>query len=81
MATYETVLRDAKALSCDDRELLAVELALFEQEQRDPDYEEKWAKEIRRRLDDIEAGRAILLDEEEAERLIWDDDVTDLDED
>lgn len=81
MATYDTVLRDAKSLSCDDREMLAVELALFEEEQRSPNYEEAWAKEIQRRLDDFAAGRAILIDEQEADRLIWDDDVTDLDED
>lgn len=80
MATYESVLREAKTLSCDERALLAVEITSFE-EDLDPAWEEAWLKEVRRRLDDIEAGRAILIDEEEAERLIWDDDVTDLDED
>ena len=49
MPTLEAVRRDALALSDEDRQFLAVDLALsFEKE---PGYDEFWAAEIKRRLE------------------------------
>jgi putative addiction module component (TIGR02574 family) len=69
MATLEQVRRDALSLSSEERELLALDLALsFEKE---PGYEEAWDAEIRRRFKEIDDGTAELLEWDEAKKLIF----------
>ncbi|HXU24344.1 MAG TPA: addiction module protein [Tepidiformaceae bacterium] len=69
MPNLHTVLRDALALSPEDRELLMVELGTAD----DPDdgYDDAWGKEIERRLTELHEGRAELLDWEASEQSIF----------
>lgn len=65
MATYDSVLADALALPPEDRELLLMRLGWSLREERPDDYDEAWRAEIRRRMDEVEAGTADLMDWEE----------------
>ena len=69
--TLESVRRDALRLSQDERELLALDLAMSMEKQ--PDYDQAWAKEIERRLKEVDEGKADLIDWAEAEQEIFDD--------
>jgi hypothetical protein len=72
MATLEQVRRDALSLSSEERELLALDLALsFEKE---PGYDEAWDAEIRRRWAAIQSGEEELLDDDEADAIMFGDD-------
>ena len=61
MADPARVLEDALTLSTDDRARIAHEL-LHSLEPEDVDAAAAWSKEIRRRVDEIEAGTAELED-------------------
>jgi len=61
MADPARVLEDALTLSTDDRARIAHEL-LHSLEPEDADAAAAWSKEIRRRVDEIEAGTAELED-------------------
>ena len=50
----EQLLREAERLSNDEREDLA--LKLLDGLERDPGYDEAWAKELQRRIDQIDSG-------------------------
>ena len=69
--TLESVRRDALRLSQDERELLALDLALSVE--KEPGYDEAWAAEIERRIAEVKAGQADLMDWDEAEREIFED--------
>ena len=69
--TLESVRRDALRLSQDERELLALDLAMSMEKQ--PGYDQAWAKEIERRLKEVDEGKADLIDWAEAEQEIFDD--------
>ena len=61
MADPARVLEDALTLTTDDRARIAHEL-LHSLEPADADAAAAWSKEIRRRVDEIEAGTAELED-------------------
>jgi putative addiction module component (TIGR02574 family) len=61
MADPARVLEDALALTTDDRARIAHEL-LNSLESEDADAAAAWSKEIRRRVEEIEAGTAELED-------------------
>ena len=61
MADPARVLEDALTLSTDDRARIAHEL-LHSLEPEDVDAAAAWSQEIRRRVDEIEAGTAELED-------------------
>lgn len=61
MADRARVLEDALALPVDDRARVAHEL-LRSLEQEDPDAVAAWTDEIRRRIDEVEAGTVELDD-------------------
>lgn len=69
--TLESVRRDALRLSQDERELLALDLAMSMEKQ--PGYDEAWAKELERRLKEVDEGKADLIDWDKAELEIFDD--------
>ena len=69
--TLESVRRDALRLSQDERELLAMDLALSIE--KAPGYDEAWEAEIRRRLKELDEGKADLMDWEEAKTYIYGD--------
>ncbi len=69
MPTLEAVRRDALALSNEDRQLLAFDLAMSVDEE--PNYSEAWAAELERRIRDIDSGAVDLMDWDEAEPLIF----------
>lgn len=66
MATLDSIYEDAQRLSAPDRERLLQRLI----EDLDPPEEglddEAWAREIERRLADLDAGRARLIDGKKA---------------
>ncbi len=68
--TLESVRRDALLLSQDERELLALDLAMSME--KAPGYDEAWAKEIARRLKEVDDGNSDLMDWDEAELEIFD---------
>lgn len=68
---YQAVREQALKLGEDERELLMVELAASIEAGREPGYEATWATEIRRRLDDIDQGKAELLDEDHLDAFVW----------
>ena len=55
----------ARALPAEDRARLAEDLLLSLQESPDPEVEAAWDEEIRRRIEDIDSGRAKLIPAEE----------------
>ena len=69
--TLESVRRDALRLSQDERELLALDLALSVE--KAPGYDEAWGAEIERRLKEVDEGKAGLMDWEDAKRHILGD--------
>jgi Putative addiction module component len=72
MATLEQVRKEALALSQDDREFLAVELALSIA--KEPGNDAALAAEINRRRAAIDSGEMALINSEEAEALMFGDD-------
>ena len=69
MPTLEAVRRDALALSNEDRQLLAFDLAMSVDEE--PNYSEACEREIQRRLDDLRSGAVEVVDWDEAETFIF----------
>jgi putative addiction module component (TIGR02574 family) len=72
MATLESVRRDAMSLPQDERELLALDLALSIE--KEPGYDEAWAAELERRWQQMKDGTAELLDDDEADALLFGND-------
>lgn len=62
MADPAEVLREALSLTPEDRAALAVQLLESLDGEPDPDVEEAWSAEIHRRVDEIRAGTAELVD-------------------
>ena len=64
----DDISRKARSLPAEDRARLAEELltSLHADEQEDPEIEAAWNDEIRRRLDEIDAGTAKLIPAAEA---------------
>jgi putative addiction module component (TIGR02574 family) len=56
VTTLEEVREAAMALSADERELLAADLSCSLE--KEPGYDEAWAEEIQRRIEDLDSGRA-----------------------
>ena len=71
MTKYESVLTQALELDEDDRQMLLLQLELSLD--REPGYEEAWAKEIHKRISELDNGAAEIVEWDEAERLIFDD--------
>ncbi|MBI5947977.1 MAG: addiction module protein [Chloroflexi bacterium] len=71
MTTRERLLQEALGLPPEERELLAVELALSIE--KEPGYDEAWAAEIERRLKAIDDGTEELMELEEFEAEVWGD--------
>lgn len=65
MADRAEVLREALSLTIEDRTVLAVQFLESLDGDSDPTVEEAWATEIRRRVDEIRAGTAELVDADE----------------
>jgi len=61
----EELARRARALSREDRLRLAEELLASLHEQPDPEIEAAWDEEIRRRIEEIESGKAKLVPAQE----------------
>lgn len=61
----DTILGTALALPPDERAWLAEELVASLDRHRDPDVEAAWAREIERRIAEVESG--------EAETVSWED--------
>ena len=57
----------------DEREMLAIRLGLSLSDQKEPGYDEAWAAELKKRIEEVDRGEADLVDWEEAEKLIFDD--------
>lgn len=72
MATLESVRNEAMSLSSEEREILAVDLALSIE--KAPGYDEAWAAELQRRMKDIDDGTVELLDDDEADAIMFGDD-------
>ncbi len=58
-----------KSLSPNDKER-AVDLLTEDDLPPDPRTPDEWSEEIRRRIEDVESGRAVLLERDEAERQV-----------
>ena len=71
--TLESVRRDALRLSQDERELLALDLAMSME--REPGYDEAWAKELDARSKQLAEGEAELRDDDEADAYMFGDDI------
>lgn len=74
MTKFEAVLTQAMELDEDEREMLAIRLGMSLSDEKEPGYDEAWAAELKKRLDEIDRGEADLVDWENAERLIFDTD-------
>jgi len=61
----EELARRARALSREDRLRLAEELLASLHKQPDPEIEAAWGEEIRRRIEEIESGKAKLVPAQE----------------
>jgi putative addiction module component (TIGR02574 family) len=59
--TVDELTMKARSLPAEDRARLAEDLLSSLQEDADPATEAAWDKEIRRRLDEVEAGTATLI--------------------
>jgi putative addiction module component (TIGR02574 family) len=64
--TFEEVRNEAMALSPEERGLLAEELLDSVRSDEDVEWDEEYAAEIQRRVAEIEAGTAELVDADEA---------------
>ena len=60
-------------LDDDERQLLAIELGMSIATEKEPGYDEAWAKEIKRRLEELDRGESDEMDWDEAEKFIFDD--------
>jgi putative addiction module component (TIGR02574 family) len=72
MPTLESVRKEAMCLSSEEREILALDLALSIE--KSPGYDEAWAAELERRMTAIDDGTVELLDDDEADALMFGDD-------
>jgi putative addiction module component (TIGR02574 family) len=71
MATLEQVRAEAAQLSDDEREILMLELAASLEPSSQQEYDRDWEEEIRRRLRELDEGRAETIPWEEVrERLL-----------
>jgi len=68
--TADDVLSNALSLTAEERGKVAASLIESLDEQVDDGADQAWAAEIRRRLDEIDAGHVTLIPWEEARRLI-----------
>ena len=66
----ENLYQAALKLSGDDRYHLAYRLLESIEGERDPGYEEAWAAEIARRVEEIDNGTAKMIPWEEVKRMI-----------
>ncbi|MGE0600206.1 MAG: addiction module protein [Dehalococcoidia bacterium] len=73
MTKFESVLSQAMELDEDEREMLAIRLGMSLSEQKEPGYDEAWAAEIKKRLEEIDRGEADLVDWEEFEKELMAD--------
>ncbi|MBX9623711.1 MAG: addiction module protein [Gemmataceae bacterium] len=71
--TPEQITAAALAMSAEGRQDLLVQLMDSLEDPPDDDYEEAWAEEIKRRLDDYRSGRSIPIPAAEAHKLIFGD--------
>lgn len=60
-STVDDIAQQARSLPAEDRARLAEDLLSSLQASVDPDVDAAWDAEIRRRLDEVEAGRATLI--------------------
>ena len=58
---FDEITQKARSLPSEDRARLAEDLLSTLQEDLDPDVEAAWDAEIRRRLDEVDAGHAKLI--------------------
>lgn len=64
--SFEDFKREALKYSPEEREELLETLAVsLEEEEEDPEHERLWMKEIERRCQEIDEGRAVLIPAEE----------------
>ncbi len=70
-SAYESVRDQVLQLDDEERQILMAEVAASFESEREPGYEKAWAAELRERLDDIDRGRAELLDEEQLDAFVW----------
>lgn len=68
--TPEQITTAALAMSVEDRQDLLVQLMDSLDGPPDEDYEEAWAAEIKRRLDDVRSGKAVTVPWEEVRRKL-----------
>lgn len=61
LSTLEEITQKARSLPAEDRARLAEDLLSTLQPDGDPDIEAAWDAEIRRRLDEVDAGHAKLI--------------------
>jgi putative addiction module component (TIGR02574 family) len=59
VTTLEEVREAAMALSADERELLAADL--YCSLEKEPGYDEAWAAEIQRRIEEIDSGKVKMV--------------------
>ena len=65
----EELLAQALKLAPEDREMVAVELAASLE--KDPGYDDAWAAEIKRRVEEIDTGAAELVPWEEVRDRLY----------
>lgn len=65
MPTVEELRDAARQLTADERELLAVQLLVDLEREKEPGYDDAWSEEIRSRLDDVDSGRVRMIPGEE----------------
>ena len=68
----ENLYQAALKLSADERYYLAYRLLESVEAERDPDYEEAWAAEIARRIEEVENGTERMIPWEEVKRMMDD---------
>ena len=66
----DQLFEDAQALPVEERAVLALQL-LDSVGEPEPEIERAWSDEVRRRLDDVDAGRTTLATWDEARRRIF----------
>ncbi|MFN0146217.1 MAG: addiction module protein [Dehalococcoidia bacterium] len=64
------LLEYLRSLGPDERESIAVELFQSLEDDREPGYEEAWAAEIKRRIQEIDDGTAVMVEGEEVMRQL-----------
>lgn len=68
--TPEEITAAALAMPAEDRQDLLVQLMDSLDGPPDEDYEEAWAEEIKRRLDEVRSGKAVTVPWEEVRRKL-----------